>query len=105
MPRLTTRVVNQLSADGDVFVWDTQVPGFGVRCRAGQKAYVLQYRVLTYTADFSRRLPVVDTRSCFSDHCPGGFELGFRIIIPTLGDFTATSQRPIPPGLTRSPQA
>ncbi len=37
--------------------------------------------------------------------CPGGFELGFRSIIPTLGDFTVASQRPIPPGLTVSPQA
>lgn len=46
MPRLTTRMVHQLPADGDVFVWDTQVPGFGVRARAGQKSYVLQYRVM-----------------------------------------------------------
>ena len=46
MPRLTTRMVQQLPADGDQFVWDTQVPGFGVRCRFGQKSYVLQYRVM-----------------------------------------------------------
>jgi integrase len=46
MPRLTTRLIQQLDGDGDVFVWDDQVPGFGVRCRAGQKSYVLQYRVM-----------------------------------------------------------
>jgi integrase len=46
MPRLTTRFVQQLSAEGDTFVWDTQMPGFGVRCRSGQKSYVLQYRVM-----------------------------------------------------------
>src|SRR5262245_43126553 len=46
MPRLTTRRIQQLSGQGDVFLWDEQVPGFGVRCRAGQKSYVLQYRVI-----------------------------------------------------------
>lgn len=48
MPRLTTRLITQAPTppDGDLFLWDDQVPGFGVRCRHGQKSYVLQYRVL-----------------------------------------------------------
>ena len=46
MPRLTTRLIQQLTGAGDLFVWDDQVPGFGVRCRSGQKSYVLQYRVM-----------------------------------------------------------
>ena len=56
MPRLTTRLVHQLSADGDQFVWDTQVPGFGVRARAGQKSYVLQYRVMGGRGSRQRRV-------------------------------------------------
>ena len=42
--RITKRIVDQLSArDGDVVVWDAEVKGFGIRCRAsGAKHYVLK---------------------------------------------------------------
>ena len=47
MPRLTKRVVDALKPrDGEIyFVWDDDLPGFGVRVRPnGRKVYVLQYR-------------------------------------------------------------
>jgi integrase len=45
--RITKRTVDQLSArNRDVVVWDAEVKGFGVRCRAsGAKHYVLKMRV------------------------------------------------------------
>lgn len=45
--RLTKRVVDGLRPDGaEVRIWDTDVRGFGVRCRAsGEKYYFLKYRV------------------------------------------------------------
>lgn len=56
MPKLTIRLIAQLHAGGDSFVWDEQVPGFGVRCRQGQKSYVLQYRVLGGRGSRQRRV-------------------------------------------------
>lgn len=46
MPRLTKRVVDALEPQpNDYFIWDDEVPGFGVRVFAsGKKSYVLQYR-------------------------------------------------------------
>jgi hypothetical protein len=50
MPKLTKRTVDALRpntgpAARDFFVWDTELPGFGVRVRPnGRKLYVLQYR-------------------------------------------------------------
>lgn len=48
MARLTKRLVDQLTAQpghADVFVWDTTLPGFGVRVLAsGRKTYLVQYR-------------------------------------------------------------
>jgi len=45
--RITKRTVDQLTArNRDAVVWDTEVKGFGVRCRAsGAKHYVLKMRV------------------------------------------------------------
>jgi hypothetical protein len=45
--RITKRTVDQLSpASDDVLQWDTEVKGFGVRCRpSGAKYYVLKMRV------------------------------------------------------------
>lgn len=46
MPKLTKRLVDQLTAGtSDSFVWETEVPGFGVRVYAsGRKSYLIQYR-------------------------------------------------------------
>lgn len=48
MPKLTKRVVDTTSPDPtgrDVFVWDSEVKGFGLKVTAaGGKSYVLQYR-------------------------------------------------------------
>lgn len=46
--RLTKRVVDALAAEtgAEVRIWDTDVRGFGVRCRpSGEKYYFLKYRV------------------------------------------------------------
>ena len=45
--RITKRIVDQLApAAGDRLVWDSEVKGFGVRCRpSGAKYYVLKMRV------------------------------------------------------------
>lgn len=45
--RVTKRTVDALKSDKkDVFLWDDEVPGFGVRVTAaGTKAYVFQYRI------------------------------------------------------------
>jgi hypothetical protein len=46
MPKLTKRVVEGLSPEAkDLFMWDDQLPGFGVRVLpSGIRSYVLQYR-------------------------------------------------------------
>jgi integrase len=49
-------MIKQLTGSGDTFLWDEQVPGFGVRCRRGQKTYVLQYRVLGGRGSRQRRV-------------------------------------------------
>lgn len=49
MPRLTKRVVDWLRPDParDVFVWDDEISGFGVRVKpTGTKTYFVQYRTL-----------------------------------------------------------
>ena len=57
MTRLTKRIVDATECDprGDVFVWDGELPGFGLRVRpGGTKTYVLQYR----TASRQRRMTI-----------------------------------------------
>lgn len=46
MPRLTKRVVDSIKPNGrDHFVWDDQLPGFGLRVfSSGVKSYLIQYR-------------------------------------------------------------
>ncbi|BCH29766.1 integrase [Mesorhizobium sp. L-8-10] len=47
MPKLTKRIVDALQHDPerDVFVWDTEVRGFGVRVKpSGTKTFLIQYR-------------------------------------------------------------
>lgn len=47
MPKLTKRIVDALqrNADRDVFTWDCEVRGFGVRVKpSGTKTFVIQYR-------------------------------------------------------------
>lgn len=56
MPRLTTRLITQAPEGADVFLWDDQIPGFGVRCRFGHKSYVLQYRVMGGRGSRQRRV-------------------------------------------------
>lgn len=48
MPRLTKRLIDQLTASGrDLFVWESTLPGFGVRVLpSGRKTYLVQYRDL-----------------------------------------------------------
>lgn len=57
MPKITKRLVDSLKAEKkDYFVWDDDLPGFGIRVwTSGRKVYVLQYRD---PADASRRLVI-----------------------------------------------
>lgn len=57
MTKLTNRTVTAAkSASGDVFMWDNQLPGFGLRVKpSGVKSYIIQYR---NTQNESRRLTI-----------------------------------------------
>ena len=49
MPKITKRVVDALKPAGrkDVFVWDIELRGFGVRMKpSGAASFLLQYRIL-----------------------------------------------------------
>ncbi len=48
MPKITKAIIDSMQpADGDAWLWDSTLPGFGVRAQAsGRKTYVARYRTL-----------------------------------------------------------
>jgi len=47
MPKLTKRTIDAATVDPerDYFIWDEEMPGFGIRIlRSGKKTYQIQYR-------------------------------------------------------------
>jgi hypothetical protein len=46
MPKINKALIDQTQASQrDVFVWDSKLPGFGLRVKSsGVKSYVIQYR-------------------------------------------------------------
>jgi hypothetical protein len=46
LPKLTKRWIDQITpAAGDLFAWDSELPGFGVRTKpSGAKTFLIQYR-------------------------------------------------------------
>lgn len=63
MPKLTKTIVDNLEAPakGDVWVWDSELEGFGVRVQAsGRKTYVMRYR----TKDAARTQRKVTIAPC-----------------------------------------
>jgi integrase len=55
MPKLTKRVIDSAEPkDTDYFIWDEEIPGFGLRVmRTGKKSYVIQYRAGGRTRRYS----------------------------------------------------
>ncbi len=55
MPKLTKRIIDSAEPrDTDYFIWDEDIPGFGVRVlRTGKKSYVIQYRAGGRTRRYS----------------------------------------------------
>ena len=53
--RITKRVVDALEpGDGDAFIWDNQIRGFGLKCTPkGRKVYICQYRLAGVTKRFT----------------------------------------------------
>ncbi|MDZ3831889.1 MAG: site-specific integrase [Sphingopyxis sp.] len=55
MPKLTKRVVDASAAtDRDYFVWDDELPGFGLRVfPTGKRSYLIQYRAVNRTRRYT----------------------------------------------------
>ena len=52
MPKLTKRLVEAAHAEGaDLFLWDDELAGFGLRVRpSGKRTFIVQYRTREHRA-------------------------------------------------------
>jgi integrase len=54
MPKLNKRIVDQAAKSGKDFIWDDELPGFGLRVFAsGRRSYLVQYRAAGRTRRFT----------------------------------------------------
>lgn len=89
MGRITKRVVEAAPAEAkDYFIWDDELPGFGVRIfTSGKRSYLIQYRA----QGRSRRLTIGRHGICgFDDITPHILRHSFASIANDLG-FTETT--------------
>jgi integrase len=105
--RITKRAVDALASEGGVttWLWDIEMPGFGVRCRGSGKHYLVRYRkgdgrgapIRTVTigrhgAPWTAEMARVEARRLLADVAMGNDPAGRKAadrVAPTVADLAA----------------